>query len=1190
MRELDLFIPLAGGTTVIEAAAGTGKTYSIAALFLRLVVENEVPVDAILVVTFTEAATEELRDRIRERLCRAVEAFSGEQPADEFLAELVRRNHDRLKALQLLALALASFDGAAIHTIHGFCSRVLQEHAFECSALFDTELLADQSHLLREIAEDAWRRNFYEADELFICYAQRNGCSVDGFFTLMKQVVSRFAIEILPEANAVDTDLFKEQCLRAFASLKFEWRQARERVVKLLTAGSGVLNQNSYKKTSIQGWAAEIDAFLAGSDPLNFPEKLAKFTDASLAAATRKGMATPQDPLFSVCERFLELAMELEDAYRNNLLVIRTDLARMAGAELGRRKAQRNLRSYDDLLAALNEALTGSSGALLKERIRTRFMGGLIDEFQDTDPVQYSIFSGIFEGSSAPLVFIGDPKQAIYSFRGADLHAYLAAVRGKGAGNSFTLLRNWRSTPELLNAFNTLFSGELPFLLQEIEYRGVTAGRYVQGEGLFPGKPPFVVSYYPSHGEKTLTKGKAEQLIAADVAQEVAELIRAGSRGEAIISGKPLVAGDIAVLVRKNHQGRVVQAALGELGIPSVMHGTESLFRSREVLELHRLLVAVLDPGNMQCLKGGLVTDILGWSPGELVAMHSDSPEWIDLLERFRNYHDKWLKSGFMVMAMELLALEGVRPRLLAYRDGERRLTNLLHVIEVLHRAELELELGLEGLIAWLAEHIAEEPDSDEYQLRLETDESCVQLVTIHRSKGLEYPVVFCPFAWEGVRKESAPVFHRDDKLFLDIGSEQLEDNLRQAKEEQFAEDLRLLYVALTRAKFRCYLTWGRFKHSGSSALAYLLHRPVLNGTEDPVAATTKFMASLGEDQEITALHRLAELSGGSITVETGASNPVTPVCPAPEHPVTLEARTFNGAIDHSWRVTSFTGLISSKSHATELPDRDAYQPRVDESAAAGEVAPAGIFAFPRGAQAGTCLHAILERVDFAALSQDGLPTLVQEQLLAHGFAPEWIATVAAMVTDTLAAPLILGSEMVTLGRLLPGSWRPELEFMLPLESLAPDRLAAVFRRHGHAGAFPEKLADLGFSEVRGMLRGFIDLVFRVDGRYYLIDWKSNHLGNRRSDYAAGQLAGVMEREFYTLQSHLYSVALHRFLSVKIPGYDYDRQFGGVFYLFLRGIDKDSGDTGVFSARPCRELILELSDLISRCEAGKHDN
>ncbi|GAM07773.1 recBCD enzyme subunit RecB [Geobacter sp. OR-1] len=1189
MRELDLFMSLSGGTVVIEAAAGTGKTYSIAALFLRLVVEKEIPVDAILVVTFTEAATEELRDRIRERLCRAVEAFSGEEPADEFLAGLVHRSPDRLKALQLLALALASFDAAAIHTIHGFCSRVLQEHAFECGSLFDAELLADQSRLIREIAEDAWRRHFYPADESFIAYAVRAGCSIDSICRLLQQVVSRFSLEVLPDVAPVDPAPQKEQCLRAFAALQGGWPRARERVLELLTAPD-LLSQSSYRRSSIPGWIEEVDGFLKQDDPLAYPEKLHKFTVSSLTAATRKGKDAPEDPFFASCERFLETATGLEDAYHTNLLAIRSGVAAQAREELARRKEQGSLRSYDDLLGMLYDALNGTGGELLKERVRSRFHAGLIDEFQDTDPVQYRIFSGIFSKSDATLVFIGDPKQAIYSFRGADLNAYLAAVRGREAESSFTLLRNWRSTPELLKAFNAMFSGELPFLLPEIEYREVIPGRYRDGEGLFPGQPPFVVRTYNSGNDKPLAKGKGERLVAVDVAREVASLLAAGIRGEAIISGKPLSAGDIAVLVRKNHQGRMVQAALAELGIPSVMHGTESLFRSREVLELHRLLVALLDPGDGRRFRGALVTDMLGRSPVALAGMAADAPEWTDLLERFRSYGDKWLNHGFMVMAMELLAAEGVRPRLLAFPDGERRLTNLLHAVELLHHAELERELGPEGLISWLAEHITEAPDVDEYQLRLETDESCIQLVTIHRSKGLEYPVVFCPFAWEGARRETAPVFHRGDQLFLDIGSDELDDNLRKAGEEQFAEDLRLLYVALTRAKYRCYLAWGRFRSSGSSALAYLLHRPPLDGACDPVAATDRFMAELDDNQEAEVLQRLVALAQGAIRVETAAETPAPVVGQAALDTAPLSARSFRGSIETGWRVTSFTGLTSSRHHAIELPDRDAGR-SAGAGLSAAEPPPAGsIFEFPAGAQAGTCLHAILERVDFSALARHELLPLVSEQLSLHRFPADWTDTVAAMIADTVAAPLAIGSETVTLSQLLPASWRPEMEFMLPLDSIGPESLAAVFRRHGDMARFPEQLADLGFSTVKGMLRGFIDLVFRVDGRYYLIDWKSNHLGNRWSDYAPGLLADAMDREFYTLQYHLYTVALHRFLSVRVPDYDYERHFGGVFYLFLRGIHKDFPGTGVFAARPSPGLVFELAGLISSCEACTHDN
>jgi exodeoxyribonuclease V beta subunit len=540
-----------------------------------------------------------------------------------------------------------------------------------------------------------------------------------------------------------------------------------------------------------------------------------------------------------------------------------------------------------------------------------------------------------------------------------------------------------------------------------------------------------------------------------------------------------------------------------------------------------------------------------------------------------------------MVMAMGLLATEGVRPRLLAYPDGDRRLTNLLHAIEVLHRAEFEQELGGEGLISWLAAHIAEPPDVDEYQLRLETDESAVQLVTIHRSKGLEYPVVFCPFAWEGVRKDVTPIFHRGDELILDLGSEGISENILLAREEQFSEDLRLLYVALTRAKFRCYLYWGRFLGSDSSALAYLLNRPSIEGTADPVEATAKCMSTTDDSSEAALLQRLVDLAGGAVTVENATSVAAIPVCQVSAEQLMLEPRPFNGYIDRNWRVTSFTGLTSSRSHATELPDRD-----VDSTAKVAtlpsEPSTGGIFAFPRGAQAGTCLHAILEKIDFADFSRERLVRLTGEQLLRHGFSTDWIDTVAEMVENVVRAPLRLGEESVNLSGLLPGSWRPEMEFMLPLDTLEPEPLAALFRRHGVGTILPDLLDELEFTKVKGMMRGFIDLVFRVNGRYYLIDWKSNHLGNRHSDYGAEVLAEVMDRDFYTLQYHIYTVALHLFLSLRQPDYDYDRQFGGVFYLFLRGINPSSVGAGVFADRPDKTLVQEFADLLSPEKAGRH--
>jgi len=1186
VRELDLFTDLPDGVTLIEAAAGTGKTYAIVALYLRLVLERELPVESILVVTFTEAATEELRDRVRQLLSSALDAFSGQETEDRFIAGMVARSADGERAGQLLTLALASFDGAAIHTIHGFCARVLQENAFECGALFDTELLADQGPLIRELADDFWRRHFYPADELFVAHALRSGLTVDSLVGELRRVVGRSGLSVIPRQEPVDTTDARAACCQAFRRVAQEWAAAAGEVTALLME-SPALSRTAYRSASIPGWIEALERYLAGSDPLDIPGKLEKFTPEGLAAGCKKGQAPPAHPFFDCCEELLDAVDRLSCLYDRNLLALRAGLLQSAREELGLRKVRRNFRSYDDLLFSLHEAVVAGGGAKgLAERVKSRYRAVLVDEFQDTDPLQYAIFTGLFGDGTVPLLFIGDPKQAIYSFRGADLHAYLAAARRVATESGFTLLRNWRSSPGLLDAVNALFGGTHPFLLPEIGYRQVTPGSERQQQQLFPAKPPFVIWNYGCAGDGPLAKSAAEQQIARDVAAEVARLIRQGESGEATLADRPLHAGDIAVLVRKNYQGRLVQQALQRVGVPSVLHGTESLFASPEALELWRVLSAIAGPGNEPRLRGALATDLCGWTAALLAAEDEDSTAWADLLERIRGYHDTWALQGVMAMATEFLAGEGVRPRLLAHADGERRLTNIIHLLELLHHAELEADLGMEGLVAWLAERVAEPPEIDEYQLRLETDESCVQLVTVHRSKGLEYPVVFCPFAWEGVRDEGTALFHDNDRMVLDLGSGQLDDHRLRAREERFAEDLRLLYVAVTRAKQRCYLIWGGFRGAEQSALAWLLFRPAPAGGDEPHPATGHGMTAHSGTEQETLLQRLAAEAGGVIALCEPPAGGVPLPAALPETGPSMAAREFQGMIDRSWRVTSFTGLVSGKPHAMELPDRDAAAPGSDRPAERPAPAFGDIFSFPRGAVPGTCLHAVLERVDFAAFDQAAVRQLAREQLARHGISTEWETAVARMIGQVVRAPLAADRPELRLERMQRGGWQPELEFMLPLAPLESGDLARVFRSHG-GGRFPDLLDELGFGRVRGMLRGFIDLVFCLDGRYYLIDWKSNHLGGQPADYAPERLDEAMEREYYTLQYHLYAVALHRWLESRMAGYEYERHFGGVFYLFLRGVDAAAPGQGVFHARPERGLVEALSAcLTERTEVG----
>jgi exodeoxyribonuclease V beta subunit len=853
------------------------------------------------------------------------------------------------------------------------------------------------------------------------------------------------------------------------------------------------------------------------------------------------------------------------------LLCLRRGFFDYLAAELPKRKRLGNVRSFDDLLLDLHAALS-REGSMLPRLIRERYQAALIDEFQDTDPTQFAIFNAIYPaGESAPFFLIGDPKQAIYSFRGADIFAYMGAAQETKLRH--TLLQNWRSEPSLIGAVNTIFSGhQLPFLFEAIPFIPVEPAQrernFLTEEGR--STPPLKLCFAPrKEPGKPINKGDAWDALPESVASEICRLLRDGADGKALIGERGVQPGDIAVLVRANRQAKLMQKALTRRGIPSVLCSAGNLLESDEAAELLRILAAVAEPGHEALLRGALATDLTGVSGDELAGLIGDESGWEQVLEEFRSYHETWSASGCMAMTLQFMGRRLVRERLLSAPMGERRLTNLLHAVETIHQAQIQGHLGMEGVIAWLACRIVEEPKREEHEIRLETDEAAVQLVTIHKSKGLEYPIVFLPFCWaEFGGKDETALFHdAAGRVVLDIGSPQLAANKESARRESLAESLRLLYVALTRGKHRSYLFWGAFKDAGDGALHYLLH---------PHSEAAKGQVSLSDEEMLDELHALADRSQGGIEVLPVPDADRRTYLPPAADSSTFDCRHFKGNIARDWRVASFTSLATRHHHAAELPDRDEGNSLAPQSSKGTD--PSGIFAFPRGAKAGIFLHEIFERLDFTA-APEALGPLVADLLDRHGFEADWRGAVCSMVQNVLQAPL--GEERFTLAAIPLERRLTELEFFFPLASITSDRLsAAVSRFSGHS--FPVDLAllfsRLSFAPVQGMLRGFMDLVVEQGGRFFILDWKSNHLGNGVEDYDQKGMRREMEQSLYPLQYLLYTVALDNYLRLRIPDYDYDLHFGGVFYLFLRGVDGKGN--GVFADRLSKALIAELSEAL----------
>ncbi|BBL71792.1 UvrD-helicase domain-containing protein [Methylogaea oryzae] len=1215
------------GLTLIEAGAGTGKTWTITGLYLRLLLEQGLDVEQILVVTYTKAATAELHERIRRRLADMLAALQAGGSEDAFCAALLlamdEAQRDRARAR--LTRAISGFDEAAIFTIHGFCQRALTDHAFEAGSGFEQELVPDERELLREVVDDFWRREVYPAGGLWVDFLAETGQSPDAWLAEIAPHVGKPYLRVA-EGDACAA-AFTAPLEQAYAEARALWRGEREAIMALLLAGD--LDGNKYRAASVPKWCAAFDGYFASARPgLRLPDNAAKLTPEALAGAAKKGRTPPSHAFFDACQGLIEAAEETAARLEAKLAAGKARLLAWCNAELPKRKAALQVLSYNDLLNCLAEALDAEHGAHLAQGLRERYRAALIDEFQDTDPVQYRIFEAIYGGSGQPVFFVGDPKQAIYSFRGADVYSYLQARHQ--AERLHTLDTNQRSTAELIAAVNALFSGHgAPFLVEDIDFRPAQASTRpkpwlaVEGDGGAPFR--FDVLPQPpagSKGAKPWSKERAAEMAAESTAADIARLLGLARQGRARLVSDSAIAqeparldplslrgtggegrgyltpphpdplpegegtrklngGDIAVLVSTHHQGRRMELALRALGIPSVRQGQDNVYAGSEAMELERVLLAAAEPGREPLVKGALATELMGWRAGELFALQQDEAAWEEQLDRFHRYHALWRDHGFMPMLRAWFDEAGVAERLLAHGDGERRLTNLLHLAELL-QVESHERPGLDALLGWFGRKLHQPERGEEAALlRLESDAERVKIVTVHTSKGLEYPVVYCPFLWDGglLRKDESSFAYHDERQQPWLTFQPDDSTLGTVARERLAEKLRLLYVALTRAKHRCQVVWGHVSGMELSALFWLLHGGDCVGAEDSLAALERRAKALDHGAIVEALERLAAGAPDAIGLAQ-ASAAGEGGRPAAEPRDGLAAQAFTrGVLQPAWRMTSFSALSAGRH--SEAPDHDA-------ASAAAPPPPAGdnIFTFPRGANAGTCLHAVFENWEFTCREREPLERLAARKLKAYAIDEKWNAVVAAMVDAVLDAPL--DGAALRLNRVPAGQRLVELEFTFALQGLQARRLQALLAdpAYGLAPAFVQAAGQLAFDAAHGYMKGYIDLVFAHEGRYYVVDWKSNWLGASPADYISPRLEQAVAREHYYLQYLIYCLALHRYLRLRQPDYDYGHHFGGVYYLFLRGIHPAFPGAGIHADRPSPALIDALDRLFEGEEAA----
>jgi len=1177
--------PLRSGVSLIEASAGTGKTYAIAMLALRFIVEQALSIEQLLIVTFTNAATDELKQRIRARLAEAKRALEGDTAdADASLLDwLETQPVARDEARRRLQMALLDIDRASIFTIHGFCQRVLREHALESGQVFDAELLGDVDALRLQLAEDFWRQQVYPRSIW-------QAAVLTALYQTPGQLLASIApvaegTPVYPEAVSLDVSLDNlQEAMQAAAAVI---QSCAEAVQRAIDADPG-----KFKTGFVGNFPGRLQSLLEwlgqeGNCILQEPEALALFTREGLLDGlngqqfrARQGVSGEQrkQEYIDSLEIPGEVFAVLQDCFRRVTLDFRRALLDYLRQRLDRQLQNMNVLSFDNLIQRFRDALLSSQGELLISELRHRYRAALIDEFQDTDCSQWTIFSRLFAGDSHFLFLIGDPKQTIYKFRGADIFSYFQAQRQ--ADQHYTLSHNWRSHPYLVEAVNVLFSGhQRPFWFEMLHFNDVQpALSAAQGALVRQGAPlpPMALWQLQENDNNSgyWTAGKAREAVLRAVVEEILDLLDA-DLGVAIRSDKAvtlLQPRDIAILVRSNGQAPEFQEALREVGIPAVLNSVESVFATPEAENLWLLLQALAHPGDAALLKQALTLSWFALDGQQIYRIGNDEALQDAWLSRFQDYHQLWQEKGLLTMMRQLLDREGILLHLARTQTAERQLTNLNHLLELLQQAASDAYLTIEKTLQWLARAIDQQHTvGDDQQLRLESDAAAVRIVTLHRSKGLEFPVVFCPSLWARSNRlqqeKNLLSCHEQGRMVVDLGSEEFSRRREVALQEELAEDLRVFYVAVTRAKYRCYLPWADVRtrdRANASAMAYLLF--ARDGKQG--------QPGLDFAGQQAVLQGLAERAGECFTYRVIAVD--TDACDRRYRQALPEAQTLtlltrSRKLFSSWQMSSYSALSAlSVDDAPELPRDKAREPQLPVSDEAGE-------ALPMGAHTGNVVHALLETVAFQDLARG--KDITQQRDLAcrrYGLSIDIPELLDSLLQRTVTTPLAAEDTGFYLANIEPQYCLKEMPFYLALQEIDVGRINDILQAS-------EAYQALSHKHMHGYLTGFIDLVCRYRGRWYVMDYKTNSL----SDYSAETQLQAMREHNYGLQYWLYALVLHRYLQERLPDYHYAEHFGGVRYLFVRGMRAEQPMRGVYQDLPDLDRLERLGELLSR--AGRQE-
>lgn len=1184
MKPLSIFEAPLEGFSLVEAGAGTGKTYNITSLYIRAIIEKQLMPASILVLTYTIPASAELKARIRNRINDCIHAYENKDPnGDLFLEELLTKLDEN--GYQLLKKALYNFDEANISTIHGFCNGLLKEEylAFEVSP--DFEILGSETTLLESCIDEFWHQfiNMYSTGKvkrLVLNYLLLEKFDPEIISKYVKPVVGKPYAKVVPESTGIEQNLYIiEKLDKLFQAIKTSYENEKDVLKTIIMNNDGVLNKGSYKVGAPHHH--EFLGFLNNADldlvPFN---KLELYGAEKMQSAVNKNQIVEPPKTSYLIDQYLE---QLKNLSAIRIAFIHTAIQEIIPVYDAKKKV-RNVLTYDDLITFVSDGLAADKSGVLAQKIAKKYPLALVDEFQDTDPVQYQIFKSIYKNEPTGLFMIGDPKQAIYSFRGADLFTYLEAKSDAHPNQKYSLDDNYRSSCSVIDAVNGIFqSHNYPFLLENLDFR--PAGYPIRDKEpakLYKNGEEVAAIQFIEFVEDLETKVKANPIIAETVASEINALIS----GAYTIGDRKIQPSDIAILVRKHTQASEIQEALTASGLQSILKSKMSVFHTDEAKELEILLAAIIDSNFEGLIRAALTTTLIGFDAHKLLEANENEERWAEIVLGFTEMHRIWKERGVQAGLSVVDSIYKILERLASSKNGERRITNYNHLIELLAAYESDYHSTPSSLLRYLRDKIIE--DSKEHEdevLRLESDEELIQINTMHISKGLEFPIVFIPYLWEPispkVKKDSVFQFNQNNVTYLNIAGNIAEhEHILLNKIEELGEDIRLAYVALTRASTANFIPFVELKTDAELSPLSAITSGAKN-VESALASKITKKGDYSVDSLSTAIKALTKnpnielrypLNGTSRNIESLQKKKITPLAYTQEFKRT---DVFNFP-----RITSYSALTKHHDSPSIIEidlekegfDFDESEAKIEFEETVLDSNVKSVFTFPRGADAGNFLHALFEKIEFN--SRTDISEIIEKELDYAGYDSSWADVVKQWVLQTLSRTM--PPVGVVLGNLTPREVLKEMEFHFPIESIQAKEIRQVIRDN-------KASTEMGDSAIiHGFMKGFIDLTFVYEGKYYILDYKSNHLGNDYQNYATIELNREIIAANYDVQYHIYTVALHRYLKNRLTDYSYKKDFGGVIYIFLRGLNDEDPSQGVFFDKPDWNKINQLDNLFKK--------